>query len=445
MFAVVDIETTGLWHQDHAITEISVVHVDGDSVKEVFHSLVKPLRRIPAGVSQLTGISDSLLANAPLITDILESLHTALEGRIFVGHHVNFDYQFVKAAFEASGIVFAPRRLCTLRLARNVLPGLHSYKLGSLCSKLNIQAHAPLHRAGSDALATAHLFLALRKLDTEQHTENAIKQRSRSSILPANISERQIDELPESPGVYYLKRQDGKVIYVGKARNIKSRVLSHFTASGSASNRQLFQRLVYSVSYRSTQSEYMALLLEDAEIKLNYPPLNRAQKNPAGRFAVVAYTDRLNRNLLAVVPSIRQAGAIARFTSYHAARTWIQDRLDAHGLAQLKPGMLHLQHDNALPAQELHARFEALLREAKAECEQSYVLAESIVDGTYDFALVINGIYVGFGTTNSLNPTHPEYYLNIIHKAPDSATARCIINRMENDQNILKMNLHDEC
>ncbi len=443
MFAVVDIETTGLWHQDHAITEISVVHVDGSKVHEVFHSLVNPGRRVPVGVSQLTGISDSLLANAPQIADILEPLQSALQGRIFVGHHVNFDYQFVKAAFEASGIAFSQRRLCTLRLARKVLPGLHSYKLGSICNHLNIDTHA-LHRAGSDALATGHLLLALKTMDTEQHTENAIRQRSRASILPANISEKQIEELPESPGVYYFKRQDGKVLYIGKALNIKSRVLSHFTASGTASNRQLFQRLVYSVSYTRTSSEYMALLLEDAEIKAHYPPLNRAQKTPTGRYAVVAYTDRLNRNLLAVVPAGAQAGAIAKFASYHTARSWIQERLDSHGLSQLKPGMLHLRTDDSLPAKELHLKFEALLREAKSACEASYILAEPITDGKYAFALIINGVYVGFGSTVSLKDINPEYYLKLIHKAPCSATARWIISRMEYDPEILKKDLCHE-
>ncbi len=443
MFAVVDVETTGLWHQDHGITEISVVHVDGESAREVFHTLLNPGRQIPAGISQLTGIRTSMLEGAPSISEILPALREALEGRVFVGHHVNFDYQFVKAAFNESGMAYSARRLCTLRLSRKVLPSLPSYKLGNICRHLGIVTDS-LHRAGTDAMATALLLIRLQQMDGEGHTAMALKQKDHAALLPANLSEGAVKNLPEKPGVYYLKGQDGRVLYVGKAKNLRSRVLSHFTSVGSVWNRQVFQRLVFGVSHTIARSEYQALLLEDAEIKALKPPMNRAQKVQSGRYTVVAYTDRLSRKRLTIVPSRGQSEAIANFSSYHSAREWMQSRLDTWGLAHLKPGLQHTEFQKLIPAEDVQSRFEALIAEARAEADSSYILAEPQMDGVYPFVLVKAGAYMGFGHAVSVDPLNPQTYMSHLRQAPDSSVARNVVHKMESDPEIQKITIQNE-
>ena len=99
-FAVVDIETTGLFHQGHGITEIAVVLVENGAIKPVFHSMVNPGTEISSQISQLTGIDHAMVEKAPSINSLIPEIKGHLDGRIFLAHNVNFDYQFLKAAFE---------------------------------------------------------------------------------------------------------------------------------------------------------------------------------------------------------------------------------------------------------------------------------------------------------------------------------------------------------
>jgi DNA polymerase-3 subunit epsilon len=161
-YAVVDVETTGTrcWAGDR-ITEIAVVTVRGGVVAQTFETLVNPERSIPAFITRLTNISWGMVKDAPRFRDICDDVLRAMDGAIFVAHNAQFDWRFVSAEVErATGRQLDGRRLCTVRLARKLLPQLRSRRLDFLAMHYGVTITAR-HRAGGDAVATAKILLRL--------------------------------------------------------------------------------------------------------------------------------------------------------------------------------------------------------------------------------------------------------------------------------------------
>jgi DNA polymerase-3 subunit epsilon len=158
-FAVVDVETTGMRPgEDDRITEIAVVVVQGSRRELVFDSLVNPGRPIPSRITELTGISDAMVREAPTFRDIADQLLGALSGRVFVAHNARFDWGFVGAEVRrARELVLDGPRLCTVRLARRLYRGEPSYGLDALAHRFALEFPAR-HRAAGDAIVTGMLL-----------------------------------------------------------------------------------------------------------------------------------------------------------------------------------------------------------------------------------------------------------------------------------------------
>jgi len=162
-FAVVDIETTGSTPQSAGITEIAIVIHNGIEVTGKFVSLINPRHKIPPFIVNMTGISDAMVAGAPLFEDVAPQIYNLLNGRVFVAHNVSFDYSFVHYLLVRSGFQWSAPKLCTIKLSRRVFPGLEKYGLGSLTRDLGIKIEGR-HRAWGDAAATAQvLTMAIEK------------------------------------------------------------------------------------------------------------------------------------------------------------------------------------------------------------------------------------------------------------------------------------------
>ena len=277
MYAIVDIETTGGYAANNAITEVAIVLYDGNHQVKRFESLVNPGIPIPSYVQTLTGITDSMVSDAPTFDDLAEEIYEMLDDAIFVAHNVNFDYSFLKYQLKASGFELKDRKLCTVRLSRKVFPGFPSYSLGNLCRQLGIDI-SNRHRAGGDVDATVRLFGKILISDTQGHVQAMLKVKSREQYLPMNLPAVQLDNLPMVPGVYYFHDQKGKIIYVGKAKNIRKRVCSHFSNNKPGKQKQEFLRNIYSVTHQTTGTELIAYLLECIEIKQRWPLYNRCLK-----------------------------------------------------------------------------------------------------------------------------------------------------------------------
>ncbi len=291
MYAIVDIETTGSYAANNGITELAIVLHDGNKITERFETLVNPGTPIPKYVQALTGIRPEMLHDAPSFQDIAARVHEMLKDTVFVAHHVNFDYSFIKYQLEACGYELDTRKLCTVRLSRKVFPGLSGYSLGKLCRDLEIPIQNR-HRAGGDADATVILFEKILSRDNLGAVRQMLHGKSREQYLPPNLPSDQIASLPYTPGVYYFHDQKGKVIYVGKAKNLRSRVCSHFSNNSPGQRKQEFLRNIYAVSWQECGTELMAFLLECVEIRRLWPIYNRSLKRFEQTYGLYVYEDQ---------------------------------------------------------------------------------------------------------------------------------------------------------
>lgn len=161
-YVVVDVETTGSspWRGDR-ITEIAAIVVRDGVVAERFETLVNPERSIPPMITNLTHINWEMVRDAPRFRDICEQVVNVLQGHVFVAHNAEFDWRFVTAEIQrATGQRLLGRRLCTVRLARHVLPQLRSRRLDSVANYYGVEIFGR-HRAGGDADATARVLIRL--------------------------------------------------------------------------------------------------------------------------------------------------------------------------------------------------------------------------------------------------------------------------------------------
>ncbi len=299
MYAIVDIETTGGYAAANGITEISIQIFDGEKVVEQFETLVNPGKTIPRYIQAFTGITNEMVEAAPTFEEVAETVYTLLQGNIFVAHNVNFDYSFIKSNLEYFGYSLNAKKLCTVRLSRQIFPGHPSYSLGNICHSLGMEL-TDRHRAGGDAAATVTLFKKLLDSDEKGHIEASLNRASKEAILPPHVPKAHFEALPKTPGVYYFHDSKGKVIYVGKAKNIRSRVNSHFSNNSDSKQKQNFMRNAYAISFQQTATELMAAILESTEIKRLWPPFNIAQKKPEELFGIFVYEDQNGYMRLAI-------------------------------------------------------------------------------------------------------------------------------------------------
>jgi len=173
MFSIIDIETTGGANATGRITEIAIVQHDGQRVVDSYQSLINPQCWIPSFITQLTGIDNQMVKDAPTFEEIADEVRNRTKNAVFVAHNVTFDYGFVKREFERLDEYFDRNKLCTVRLSRKIFPGYKSYSLGNICRDLQIQ-HTHHHRAMGDAAATVKLFELLLQNDHQGILSNML-------------------------------------------------------------------------------------------------------------------------------------------------------------------------------------------------------------------------------------------------------------------------------
>ena len=213
-FAIIDIETTGGGIKGNKITEICVLVVQNGEVINEYTSLVNPGTEIPLYIETLTNINDKMLVDAPKFSEIASKIQEITRDCIFVAHNVNFDYNIIKAEFESLNLSFQRKRLCTVRLAKKLIPGLFSYSLGNLCTSINIP-HDNKHRAYGDCEATVTLFKRFIDLDPDYEVfKDFLNQKTAASYLPPNFRKSDFEKLPSTTGVYFFKDKDGNEIGV---------------------------------------------------------------------------------------------------------------------------------------------------------------------------------------------------------------------------------------
>ena len=331
LYAVVDIETTGGHASANGITEVAINIHDGNEITESYTTLINPGRAIPGYITALTGIDEEMLADAPAFEDVALQIYQLLHGKVFVAHNVNFDYSFLKHHLALAGYDLQCRKLCTVRMSRKIFPGKVSYSLGKLCNALQIPLQNR-HRAAGDADATSILFNLLLEHDLEGTIPEMLKKTSKEQVLPPNLDKAAIMRLPNQPGVYYFKDSKGKIVYVGKAKDLKKRVTSHFTGNKPNRQRQDFLRTIHHVDYVVCGTELMALILEANEIKRLWPENNRAMKRYEHKYDLYVFEDQNGYLRLAIDKHKKNNKALQSFNNLLEGYNFLNQIVDKYQL-----------------------------------------------------------------------------------------------------------------
>ncbi len=292
MYAILDIETTGGQFNEEGITEIAIYKFDGHQIVDQFISLVNPEIPIQPFVVKLTGINNAMLRSAPKFYEVAKRIIEMTTDCIIVAHNADFDYRILRTEFRRLGYDFNAKTLCTVALSQKLLPEQTSHSLGKLVRALGIPM-ADRHRASGDAMATVKLFKMLLDKDVEKAIiSGLIKSEIQKGIAPKLLDI--ITSLPSKTGVYYIHNEEGKIIFIGKSRNIKKRVNQHFT--GITRSAKKIQAEVFTVTYEETGNELIALIKESQEIKINKPVYNRSAKK--NHFSWAIYSEKDNEGYL---------------------------------------------------------------------------------------------------------------------------------------------------
>jgi len=276
----VDLETTGGSPKDCAITEVGAAKYRGGECLGTFSTLVDPGLPIPRFISYLTGIDDVMVAGAPPIEVVAPTLAEFLEGTVFVAHNARFDFSFVNTTLARLGYDPVPAPpVCTARLARRVVwPDVPNVRLQTLAEYFRV-AVKPNHRALPDALACAEVLHRLLEAGgrlgilTLGDLHEAVRARSRPHFAKIRLT----DHLPHAPGVYLFRGKDGRVLYVGKATDLRSRVKSYFYGDSRKKIEDLLAETA-AVEAIPCGTELRALVLESRLIASEGPKYNRRGK-----------------------------------------------------------------------------------------------------------------------------------------------------------------------
>jgi DNA polymerase-3 subunit epsilon len=279
--ACIDLETTGGTAVHHRIIEVGIVLLDGGQVVESWSSLVNPGVRIPPTIVDFTGISNDMVADAPTFHDLRAEVRRRLDGRLFVAHNARFDYGFVRNEFRRAGEKFSASVLCTVRLSRALFREHARHNLDTLIERYGLECDQR-HRALGDAAVLPPLLAAFEQAVGPERLHEAATLALNDSRLPPHLPPDLADELPEGPGVYLFRGEGGVLLYVGKSRNLRSRVFDHFASAHRSSKESKLARQVRSVEWIETGGELGALLLESRLVKELAPSENRRLRKPAG-------------------------------------------------------------------------------------------------------------------------------------------------------------------
>jgi len=432
MYAILDIETTGGKYNEEGITEIAIYRFDGRKIVDQFISLVNPEKKIQPFVVNLTGINNEMLRTAPKFYEVAKRIIEITDGCILVAHNANFDSRILTTEFDRLGFPFEKDTLCTVELAKKLIPDLPSYSLGKLVRSLGIPL-SDRHRAQGDAKATVNLFKLLLTKDTSKEIiTKSIKKDPKKQLEPKLLEI--IENTPTATGVYYMHRVDGTIIYIGKSKNIKKRLVQHFTSDNRKSKK--IQLEVTALTYEVTGNDLVAQLKESEEIKKNKPLYNRALRRTLFTYQLDSFTDVNGYINLKIVKADGRKKAITTFTNYQQAKSTLFKITEEHQLCQKLTGLYDTHQSCFLysikqcygaciekePVSEYNDRIHSFLERNSYESQNMLIIDKGREVDERSVILIENGNYMGFG------------FFNLNYQINNIDVLRSIISPMQNNR-----------
>lgn len=281
--AIVDCETTGGKAILDRMTELAIILVDNGQVVDRWQSLINPETAVPPWITQVTGINTAMVINQPTFAELWPEIEKRLQDRVLVAHNARFDYGFLKNEARRCNAELSMKTLCSVKFSRQLYPQYKRHSLDAVIQRLGCQVENR-HRAMDDA-EVIHLMFTQACLDFDEDTIQATCDRLlKRPSLPSQLDEKELEKLPDSPGVYYFYNENGRLLYVGKSINIKTRVLSHFYQDHQTTVDHHLSHQLHHIDYRSTPSDFGAQILESQEVKALSPSLNRRLKKVSKLF-----------------------------------------------------------------------------------------------------------------------------------------------------------------
>ena len=371
-----------------------------------FISLVNPEKPIQPFVVKLTGINNAMLRSAPKFYEVAKRIIEITQDCIVVAHNASFDYRILRTEFNRLGYDYIRPTLCTVELSQKLIPGQASYSLGKLVRSLGI-AVTDRHRASGDALATVKLFKMILAKDTEKEILiSLIKAEIKSGLTPKLLDI--VESLPTKTGIYYIHKENGDLIYIGKSRNIKKRINQHFTGTSGKSKK--IQREVFTVTYEETGSDLIALLKESEEIKINKPIYNIAQRKSIFQWALYQEKDADGYLNLKLQKADGRKKEITSFTSIQEGKNLLIQITEKYNLCQKLNGLYDTKNscfqykikecNGACIGKETpelyNERVEGFINEMKFENDNMVIIDRGRTVNERSAILIENGIYKGY-------------------------------------------------
>ncbi len=435
LFAVVDIETTGGNANLGRITEIAIVITDGESILDEFQSLVDPEMHIPPFITNLTGITNQMVEDAPQFQYIAPKVADLLKDKIFVAHNVNFDYSFVKKELEEAGQTMPTKKMCTVRYSRKIVPGHKSYSLGNICGHFGIK-NMDAHRAMADTKATVQLLHELLRLDYDEFWKTYLTN-GKEVNLPSGLDLETFTNLPEEPGVYYLKNNQGEILYIGKAVKIRTRVGQHFSGKKTSAKSAGFHKEVCAIDYFLTGSELLALLHEDSEIRKHWPPYNKSQKHAPTKYHLSYYKDQSHNWRVGIVKGKYNGPSLLTAYSLLGARESLFEIVKNN---ELSPELCQISVPvNGHITEDTHNSNFQMMIDNHQDYPLNFVIWEAGRKPNEEaFILIKEGQFHGFGFIKAGNKTTDYNTLKqkLAYAKPSGITAKYVANYVLTQENV---------
>jgi len=269
-----DLETTGATPLRDRITEIALVRFENGIEVARWQTLVNPETSIPPFIQQLTGITNDMVQDAPTFAQVADRLAAFLEGSVMAAHNVRFDHGFLKSEYRRLGQTLRQRVLCTVKLSRKLYPQHRGHGLDAIMHRHKLTTEMRHRAVGDVELMIGFVNSAQNELGIEYVGEVA-KELSKKPSLPANIDSSLVDDIPDTPGVYFFYGENDLPLYIGKSIKLRDRVMSHFSGDHASSKEMRISQEIKRIEWIETAGELGALLLESKLVKERQPIHNR--------------------------------------------------------------------------------------------------------------------------------------------------------------------------